>query len=52
MEGKGRIASEKELLEWAEMSDTEFYFRYLKDANEEELEAFLKLVPEFLEDEE
>lgn len=38
------------LPEWARMSDTEFFFRYLGDADEEELTEFLKMVPEFMED--
>lgn len=40
----------KDLQEWAEMSDMEFYFRYLSDAGVEELTEFLEMFPEFLED--
>lgn len=39
----------EELQKWAKMSDTEFLFRYLGDASEEEVAEFLKMVPEFLE---
>lgn len=38
------------ILKWADMSDTEFFFRYLGDADEEELAEFLKMIPEFMED--
>lgn len=40
----------KDIQEWAEMEDTEFYFRYLRDASVEELTEFLEMFPEFLED--
>jgi len=40
----------EELQKWAGMSDTEFLFRYLGDASEEEVAEFLEMVPEFLED--
>lgn len=39
-----------ELKKWAKMSDTEFLFRYLGDASEEEVAEFLEMVPEFMED--
>ena len=40
----------KDIQEWAEMGDTEFYFRYLRDAGVEELTEFLETFPQFLED--
>lgn len=46
---EGRKEKE-ELQKWAGMSDTEFLFRYLGDASEEEIAEFLEMVPEFLED--
>lgn len=50
MEEHKEREKDSSLLEWADMNDTEFFFRYLKDADEEELAEFLKMVPEFMED--
>ena len=50
MNGHERKISDRELEKWASMSDTEFFFRYLGDADEKELEEFLEMIPEFLED--
>ena len=38
------------VLEWAHMSDTEFLFRYLDDMSEEDMAEFIKMFPEFLEE--
>lgn len=50
MEKEKKKREDSGLLAWANMSDTEFFFRYLEDADEEELTEFLKMVPEFMED--
>lgn len=50
MENPEQKREDKGLLEWADMSDAEFFLRYLGDASEEELAEFLEMVPEFMED--
>lgn len=40
------------IMEWASMGDTEFLFRYMKDADQEEMQKFLEMIPEFLEEDE